>query len=77
MPCPFDGPPLLSLRGLVAWLAAGTVACAHVVPAAPPGVERVVFVGDSLVNRSDRDHGLLDQVQRALAGSHPAPRSTS
>ena len=60
-----------TLRGLVAWLAAGTVACAHVVPAAPPGVERVVFVGDSLVNRSDRDHGLLDQVQRALAGSHP------
>jgi lysophospholipase L1-like esterase len=61
------------LRGLVAWLGAAAAACAHGIHAtpAPPGVERVVFVGDSLVNRSDRDHGLLDQVQRALAGSHP------
>jgi len=59
------------LRGLVAWLGVAGLACVHTVPVAPPGVERVVFVGDSLVNRSDRDHGLLDQVQRALAGSHP------
>jgi lysophospholipase L1-like esterase len=59
------------LRVLVAGLCAATAGCAHVVPAAPAGVERVVFVGDSLVNRSDRDHGLLGQVQRALAGSHP------
>jgi len=59
------------LCGLVAWLGVAAVACAHAVPAAPPGVERVVFVGDSLVNRSDRDHGLLDAVRRALAASHP------
>jgi lysophospholipase L1-like esterase len=62
-----------SLRGLVACLGAAATACAHAAPAAPaaPGIERVVFVGDSLVNRSDRDHGLLDQVRRAIAGSHP------
>ena len=65
---PFGTSPL---RGLVAWLGAAAAACAHAVPAAPAGVERVVFVGDSLVNRSDRDHGLLDQVRRSLAGSHP------
>ena len=29
-------------------------------------------MGDSLVSRSDRDHGLLDQVRRALARTHPA-----
>jgi lysophospholipase L1-like esterase len=60
-----------SLRGLVAWLGAATAACVHAVPAAQPEVERVVFVGDSLVSRSDRDHGLLDQVRRALARTHP------
>jgi len=59
------------LRGLVAWLGVAGLACVHTVPVAPPGVERVVFVGDSLVNRSDRDHGLLDQVRTALARTHP------
>ncbi len=63
------------LRRLVAWLAAASVAgpaCAPVVSPAPPGTERVVFVGDSLVNRSDEDHGLLGLVRRTLARSHPA-----
>ena len=59
------------LRGLVAWLGGAGLACVHTVPVAPPGVERVVFVGDSLLNRSDRDHGLLDQVRGALARTHP------
>ena len=44
----------------------------------PPGVERVVFVGDSLVNRSEQDHGLLGLVRtspRALAPRRrPRPR---
>ena len=59
------------LRGLVAWLGVAGLACVHTVPVAPPGVERVVFVGDSLVNRSDRDHGLLEKVRGALARTHP------
>jgi lysophospholipase L1-like esterase len=62
------------LRPLVAWLAAASAAggaCAHAVAPAPPGVERVVFVGDSLVNRSDDDHGLLGLVRSALERSHP------
>ena len=60
------------LRGLVVWLGVAGAACAHAVPAAPPGVERIVFVGDSLVSRSDRDHGLLDRTRQALARAHPA-----
>jgi lysophospholipase L1-like esterase len=62
------------LRRLAAWIGAASatgVACAHAVAPAPPGVERVVFVGDSLVNRSDRDHGLLRLVQSSLERSHP------
>jgi lysophospholipase L1-like esterase len=63
------------LRRLVAaWVAAAAatgLACAHRVSPAPPGVERVVFVGDSLVNRPDQDHGLLGLVQMALERSHP------
>jgi lysophospholipase L1-like esterase len=59
------------LRLLVGWLGAAGVACVHPHPAAPPGVERVVFVGDSLVNRSDRDHELLGLVRRDLAQTHP------
>jgi lysophospholipase L1-like esterase len=46
-------------------------ACAPAVGPTPPGVERVVFVGDSLVNRSAQDHGLLNTVRRALERSHP------
>jgi lysophospholipase L1-like esterase len=55
----------------VAAAAASGLACAPRVSPAPPGVERVVFVGDSLVNRSDRDHGLLGLVRGALERSHP------
>ncbi len=62
------------LPRLVAWLAAASAAsaaCAHAVAPAPPGIERVVFVGDSLVNRSDGDHGLLGLVRSSLERSHP------
>jgi lysophospholipase L1-like esterase len=62
------------LRRLAAWIGAAFAAgaaCAHALPPAPPGVERVVFVGDSLVNRSDGDHGLLGLVRQALERSHP------
>jgi lysophospholipase L1-like esterase len=62
------------LRRLAAWIGAASatgVACAHAMAPAPPGVERVVFVGDSLVSRSDGDHGLLGLVRSALARSHP------
>ncbi len=62
------------LRRLAAWIgvaSAAGAACAHAVAPAPPGVERVVFVGDSLVNRSDKDHGLLRLVQGSLERSHP------
>ena len=61
-------------RRLAAWIGAASAAgaaCAHAVAPAPPGVERVVFVGDSLVNRSDRDHGLLRLVRSSLERSHP------
>jgi lysophospholipase L1-like esterase len=57
---------------LLAWLGAACTSCAPAVGVAPPGVERVVFVGDSLVSRSDRDHALLARVRRALGRSHPA-----
>jgi len=36
-----------------------------------PGVERVVFVGDSLVNRSSEDHGMLDLVRADLESRRP------
>jgi lysophospholipase L1-like esterase len=59
--------------GLVVGLGAcaAFAACARAAAPAPPGVERVVFVGDSLVNRSDQDHALLGRVRRALERSHP------
>jgi lysophospholipase L1-like esterase len=63
------------LRRLAAWAGAasatGAACAAHAVAPAPAGVERVVFVGDSLVNRSDKDHGLLRLVRSALERSHP------
>jgi lysophospholipase L1-like esterase len=59
------------LLWLIAGLSAAGAACAPAVAPAPPGVERVVFVGDSLVNRSDEDHGLLGLVRRTLERSHP------
>jgi len=64
---------IMQLRrlALIAPLFALGAACAHAISPAPPGVERVVFVGDSLVNRSERDHGLLARVRRALERSHP------
>jgi lysophospholipase L1-like esterase len=33
---------------------------------------RIVFVGDSLVHRSARDHGLLDRIREDLVRSHPS-----
>jgi len=32
---------------------------------------RIVFVGDSLVHRSARDHGLLDRIRESLVRGHP------
>ena len=55
----------------IAGLGAAGAACAPAAVPALPGVERVVFVGDSLVNRSDEDHGLLGLVRGALGRSHP------
>jgi len=56
----------------LAWLGLGCAACAPVPRApAPPGIERIVFVGDSLVYRSDNDHGLLARVRQLLARTHP------
>jgi lysophospholipase L1-like esterase len=46
-------------------------ACVHPRPPAPPGVERVVFVGDSLVNRAARDHGMLDRARADLESRRP------
>jgi lysophospholipase L1-like esterase len=50
---------------------AAAAACAHPLPPPTPGVERVVLVGDSLVNRSSRDHGLLDLVRADLESRRP------
>jgi len=43
----------------------------HPRPPAAAGVERVVFVGDSLVNRSSEDHGMLDRVRQDLESRRP------
>ncbi len=57
---------------LLAWLG---LACAGCVPPprgpAAPGVERVVFVGDSLVNRSEQDFALLAKVRAVIGRAHP------
>jgi lysophospholipase L1-like esterase len=59
---------------LLAWLGVGCAACAPLRGPAAPGVERIVFVGDSLVSRSDGNHGLLERVRRQLEGAHPGRR---
>ena len=56
---------------LLAWLGLGFAACAPLRGPAAPGVERIVFVGDSLVNRSDGEHGLLERVRRVLEARAP------
>ncbi len=58
-------------RRLLAWLGAGCAACAPLAGPAPPGVERIVFMGDSLVNRSEQDHHLLAQVADQLRRARP------
>ncbi len=52
-------------------LAALLATCAGVPGPVPPGVERIVFVGDSLVNVSEREHGLLSLVRERLQRRHP------
>jgi len=58
-------------RRLLAWLGAGCAACAPLHGPAPPGVERIVFLGDSLVNRSEQDHHLLERVAELVRGARP------
>ncbi len=58
-------------RRLLAWLGAGCAACAPLAGPAPPGVERIVFLGDSLVNRSEQDHHLLALVAERLRSARP------
>jgi lysophospholipase L1-like esterase len=58
-------------RRLLAWLGAGCVACAPLPGPTPPGVERIVFLGDSLVSRSEQDHRLLERVAERLHDAHP------
>jgi lysophospholipase L1-like esterase len=41
-------------------------------PAAAAADTKIVFVGDSLVHRSARDHGLLDRIRKDLVRSHPS-----
>lgn len=41
---------------------------------ADPSVVRIVFVGDSLVHRSAKDHGLLEQARAELSRRHPTRR---
>jgi lysophospholipase L1-like esterase len=51
--------------------------CAHQVRALPEpatGVDRIVFVGDSLVNRSAGDHGFLAMVRARLETMNPGLR---
>jgi lysophospholipase L1-like esterase len=63
-------------------LAAAAAACASAVvpaptPALPPGApaaERIVFLGDSLVHRSNQDHGLLAGIEADLRQRHPDRR---
>jgi lysophospholipase L1-like esterase len=50
---------------------AGVAACARPRPPAAPGVERIVFVGDSLVNRSAEDHEMLERVRADLESRRP------
>lgn len=61
-------------RRLLVWLGLGCAACTPPRPPAVPGVERVVFVGDSLVNRSEEEHGLLARVGGLLERLHPDRR---
>src|SRR5512142_2637747 len=58
-------------RRLLAWLGAGCAACAPFMVPAPPGVERIVFLGDSLVSRSEQDHHLLERVAERVHDAHP------
>ncbi len=57
---------------LFAWLGLGCAGCVPPVrgPAAP-GVQRIVFVGDSLVNRSDQEFSLLTRVREVVERAHP------
>jgi lysophospholipase L1-like esterase len=51
--------------------------CAHQVRALPEpanGVDRILFVGDSLVNRSASDHGFMTLVRSRLETAHPSLR---
>jgi lysophospholipase L1-like esterase len=62
----------------VALMAAGlTLACGHGLvrsTVAGPPAERIVFFGDSLVHRSEKDHGLLSALQARLARRYPQRR---
>lgn len=57
---------------LLTWLGLGCAACLPPLRGpAPPGVQRVVFVGDSLVNRSDQEFALLARVRGVVERADP------
>lgn len=58
-------------RRLLAWLGAGCAACLPMHHPSPPGVERVVFLGDSLVSRSEQEHHLLERVAERVHDARP------
>jgi lysophospholipase L1-like esterase len=59
------GPRMAWIAWLGAWLLPGPAS------ASEAHVARIVFVGDSLVNRSQQDHGLLELVKQDLQRSRP------
>ncbi len=57
---------------LLAWLGLGCAGCVPPVRGpATPGVQRIVFVGDSLVNRSDQEFSLLTRVREVVERNQP------
>ena len=59
-------------RRLLAWLGAGCAACVPLHRPSPPGVERIVFLGDSLVSRSEQEHHLLERVAERVHDARPS-----
>jgi isoamyl acetate esterase len=67
------GPQVLALSTLLALTSCGPVAKPHAAARVPGTLapETIVFVGDSLVHRSNQDHGLLAGIRQDLSRRHP------